>query len=117
MPDGRFAILDPVSGISGDMLLGALIAAGASPRWLRGLPARLGAPEVTVDISTVDRCGIKAVKVDVRLPDGTREEPAEPAHEHSHEHDGDQVRHPHPPPQHSTGPQRPSGELIGLVRR
>jgi len=30
MPDARFAILDPAAGISGDMVLGALIAAGAA---------------------------------------------------------------------------------------
>ena len=40
MADGRFAILDPAAGISGDMLLGALVAAGAPADWLRGLPAR-----------------------------------------------------------------------------
>ena len=50
MSDGHFAILDPAAGISGDMVLGALVAAGAPPEWLRGLPARLGFPEVTVDV-------------------------------------------------------------------
>ena len=42
MSDGHFAILDPAAGISGDMLLGALVAAGAPADWLRALPARLG---------------------------------------------------------------------------
>ena len=36
MADGRFAILDPAAGISGDMLLGALVAAGAPADWLEG---------------------------------------------------------------------------------
>ncbi len=117
MPDGRFAILDPVSGISGDMLLGALIAAGASPEWLRELPARLGSPEVSVDISAVDRCGVRAVKVDIRLPDGTREEPSESFHGHAHEHGPDHL-HQHPAEHdHGSGPHRHIGELIEVVER
>jgi uncharacterized protein (TIGR00299 family) protein len=104
MPDGRFAILDPVSGISGDMLLGALIASGASPEWLRSLPGRLGFPDVTVQISSVDRCGVKATKVDVCLPDGRREEPG---HFHS---SGDGHAHEH-------GPHRHIGELIAIVEQ
>ncbi len=103
MTDGRFAILDPVSGISGDMLLGALLAAGASPEWLRSLPTRLGFPDVTIQISSVDRCGVRATKVDVCLPDGRREEPGHfhPGDGHSHEH----------------GPHRHIGELVAIVER
>ena len=67
---GRFAIIDPAAGISGDMLLGALVAVGAGEEWLRGLPARLGAPDVTVEITKVVRCGVRATKVDVVLPGG-----------------------------------------------
>jgi uncharacterized protein (TIGR00299 family) protein len=107
MPDGRFAILDPVSGISGDMLLGALIAAGAPQEWLRSLPARLGFPDVSVQISSVDRCGVKATKVDVCLADGRREEPG-------HFHDDHDHRHEH---EHEHGPHRHIGELIAIVER
>ena len=108
MSDGRFAILDPAAGISGDMLLGALIGAGAPAGWLEALPARLGLTGVTVRIYPVDRAGIRAVKVDVVLPGGEIESPAE-AHEdaaggpsgvgHSHRH----------------GPHRHIGELIAIV--
>ncbi len=103
MTDGRFAILDPVSGISGDMLLGALLAAGAPPEWLRSLPTRLGFPDVTVQIASVDRCGVRATKVDVCLPDGRREEPGHfhPGNGHAHEH----------------GPHRHIGELVAIVER
>ena len=48
MSDGRFAILDPIAGASGDMLLGALVAAGADRDWLRALPERLGFPGVRI---------------------------------------------------------------------
>ena len=106
MPDGRFAILDPVAGISGDMLLGALLAAGARPEWLRSLPARLGFPEVSVEIGSVDRCGVRAVKVDVCLPDGSREGPSPMVEHHHHENDA-----------HDHAPHRHIGELIEIVQR
>ncbi len=119
MPDGRFAILDPVSGISGDMLLGALLAAGAPADWLRSLPARLGFPAVTVQITPVDRCGIRAIKVDVCLPDGSREAPSESADEPRHSHDQTQHQHPHGDGSHTqhAGPHRHIGELIDIVER
>lgn len=97
MPDGRFAILDPAAGISGDMLLGALVAAGAPAGWLLGLPARLGLPEVTIEIAQVDRCGLRATKVDVVLPGGRRERPGAPVDHH--------------------GRHRRVGELIDVVER
>ncbi|HZN96118.1 MAG TPA: nickel insertion protein, partial [Gemmatimonadales bacterium] len=68
MSDGRFAILDPAAGISGDMLLGAVLAAGAPAQWLQAVPARLGFPEVRVDVTSVLRGGVQATKVDVVLP-------------------------------------------------
>src|SRR5215217_5173258 len=85
MPDARFAILDPAAGISGDMLLGALIAAGAPPDWLRAVPQKLGFPEVQIQVETVDRCGVQAVKVNVVLPGGLQEHPA-PVVDSDHDH-------------------------------
>ena len=75
MSGQRFAIIDPAAGISGDMLLGALVAAGAPRAWLEGLPARLGLADVSVRIEDTERCSIHAVKVTVCLPDGTSEGP------------------------------------------
>jgi pyridinium-3,5-bisthiocarboxylic acid mononucleotide nickel chelatase len=102
MSDGRFAILDPVAGISGDMLLGALLAAGAQPEWLRRLPARLGCPEVGVEINPVHRCGVLATKVDIVFHHH------HPHNDHHHGHDG----HAGAP-----GPHRHIGELIALVQQ
>ncbi|HET7040141.1 MAG TPA: nickel pincer cofactor biosynthesis protein LarC [Gemmatimonadales bacterium] len=65
----RIAILDPAAGISGDMLLGALLDAGAPRDWLETLPARLGIPQVTVAVGSVQRGGVRATQVDVRIPD------------------------------------------------
>jgi uncharacterized protein (DUF111 family) len=68
MSGRSFAIIDPVAGISGDMLLGALVDAGAPRDWLTGLPSRLGLPHVTIRIEDVERCGLKCAKVTVCLP-------------------------------------------------
>ncbi len=113
MADGRFAIIDPAAGISGDMLLGAVVAAGAPAEWLQGLPARLGAPDVTVSIETVDRCGVRSTKVNVVLPGGEQEQPSEPVAHHVHDHHG------HAHPSHVQAPARGAhrhiGELIASV--
>ena len=63
----RVAILDPFAGISGDMLLGALLDVGVDREWLRGLPGRLGLGAVEVDITQVKRCSVSATKVDFRF--------------------------------------------------
>ena len=66
----RIAILDPAAGISGDMLLGALIAAGAERTALESLPRRVGFPDVKVQVRSVSRAGVRAVKVDFEIPTG-----------------------------------------------
>jgi uncharacterized protein (TIGR00299 family) protein len=64
------AYLDCFSGASGDMILGALIDAGADLTSIEAQLSRLGLPfELT--ISDVLRCGIRACKVDISAPDGT----------------------------------------------
>ncbi len=62
------AILDPFSGIAGDMLLGALLDVGLDPDWLRALPGRIGLPDVKVNIRSVTRSSIACVKVDFDIP-------------------------------------------------
>lgn len=62
------AILDPFSGIAGDMTLGALIDCGLDPAWLVGLPARLGLGGVTVTIRDVTRGSLTCKKVDFDIP-------------------------------------------------
>ncbi len=64
----KTALLDPFSGIAGDMTLGALLGVGLDPEWLRALPARLGLPEVTVRISEVIRGELVCWKVDFDIP-------------------------------------------------
>ena len=55
--------VEPFSGISGDMFLGALLDLGASPEKLQALPAVLGLPGASVRIDLVDKCGIRCTKV------------------------------------------------------
>jgi pyridinium-3,5-bisthiocarboxylic acid mononucleotide nickel chelatase len=64
----RIAILDAFSGISGDMTLGALVAVGLDPDWLRALPAKLGLDGVTVQIRDVLRGQLACKKVDFEIP-------------------------------------------------
>lgn len=64
----RVAILDAFSGISGDMTLGALVAVGLDPEWLRALPRTLGLDGVSVEIRDVSRADIACTKVDFAIP-------------------------------------------------
>ncbi len=64
----RVAILDPFSGIAGDMTLGALLQLGLPDEWLRDLPRRVGLPDVGVKIREVHRAGIACRKVDFDIP-------------------------------------------------
>jgi pyridinium-3,5-bisthiocarboxylic acid mononucleotide nickel chelatase len=132
MSGQRFAIIDPAAGVSGDMLLGALVDVGLPREWLAGLPQRLGLEDVTVDCADVMRAGIRATKVTVRLG-GAIEGPADvllteteqghhhpdregsadhPHHHHHHHHDGE--RH---PADHDGHPHRHVGELMEMIAR
>ena len=64
----RLAILDPFSGIAGDMTLGALVSVGLDAEWLRALPATLGLDGVTVRVQEVLRGEIACTKVDFDIP-------------------------------------------------
>jgi uncharacterized protein (TIGR00299 family) protein len=62
------AILDPFSGIAGDMVLGAMIGVGLDREWLRALPTRLALGDVRVDVREVRRGAIACWKVDFEIP-------------------------------------------------
>lgn len=68
----RLAYLDCVGGLSGDMLLAALLDAGAPEALLHGLPAQLGMTGVGIEVSKTERHGIGATHVRVVTP---RDEP------------------------------------------
>ncbi|WP_178918038.1 nickel pincer cofactor biosynthesis protein LarC [Natronomonas gomsonensis] len=81
---------DGRTGASGDMLLGALVAAGADSEVLSPIEDVL---DVTYRIGETTKNGIRATTVDV-LVDGDGHEHADHAHEHEHGHDhGDGHEH------------------------
>src|SRR6266566_3881302 len=64
----KIAVLDPASGIAGDMFLGALVDVGLDKAWLERLPSALGLPGVGVRIADVQRSRVRCVKVDFDIP-------------------------------------------------
>jgi uncharacterized protein (TIGR00299 family) protein len=72
---------DCFAGASGDMILGALVAAGASPQELKEQLSLLNVQGYTVDFETVNRSGISATYARVQT-----------APEHAHRHLSDILR-------------------------
>jgi hypothetical protein len=64
----KIAILDPTSGIAGDMFLGALVDVGLDKGWLERLPSTLGLSGVEARITDVQRSHVHCVKVDFEIP-------------------------------------------------
>lgn len=64
----KIAVIDPASGIAGDMFLGALVDVGLDRAWLEGLPAALSLEGVGVRVAEVKRAGVRCIKVDFDIP-------------------------------------------------
>ena len=94
----RILYLDCFSGISGDMFLGALLAAGASPDAIRAGLSRLGLDdEFSLVIEPGARQGITGISFDVDVHPQQAAMPisagaTEHGHDHPHDHDHE---HPH----------------------
>lgn len=67
----RVLYLDCIGGLAGDMLLAALVDAGAPTEALEGLPSSLGLDGVRVSITRVHRQGVAASRVVVEGSNGS----------------------------------------------
>jgi uncharacterized protein (TIGR00299 family) protein len=74
----RIAYFDGSAGASGDMILGALVDLGLPLDTLRAEMAKLALGGYRLESKTVERCGMRATKVDVVVG---------PSHDHDHDHD------------------------------
>jgi len=97
----RIAYLECFSGISGDMLLGALVDAGVPFASLEETVSKLNVG-ARLEMRKVSRGGMAATKVDVIPPDTPSTEPAHTHHDHGHDHDhGEEEHHSHAHGEHS----------------
>lgn len=74
---GQIAYFDCISGISGDMTLGALVDLGADIACIESAVRSMGLPELTIRSETVKKHGFRAISVLI-------EHPPEHAHRHLH---------------------------------
>ena len=74
---GQIAYFDCISGISGDMTLGALVDLGADVSAIESAIKSMGLPELTIRSETVKKRGFRAISVHI-------EHPPEHAHRHLH---------------------------------
>jgi pyridinium-3,5-bisthiocarboxylic acid mononucleotide nickel chelatase len=94
--------LDIFSGISGDMLIGALIDLGVEPERLRRELEKLKLENYHLHIARQQKANIQGIKFDVHLSHDHQHAGAHgghPAHEREHEHEHSHaggVRHTHP---------------------
>src|SRR5271170_7499604 len=86
----RIGYLECFAGISGDMLLGALVDAGVSLELLQTMARALNIG-AELNIRPVDRSGIRSTKIDVRVGG----ELAEAAERHDHDHHDHDHGHAH----------------------
>jgi uncharacterized protein (TIGR00299 family) protein len=91
----RIGYIECFAGISGDMLLGALVASGVD----RGLLERVAASldlGAELEFREVDRSGIRSVKAKVMVDGREADAPAaNTLHDHVHAHAGDEHGHAH----------------------
>ena len=76
----RMAFFQPIGGASGDMLLGALVDAGAPLDGVRRHLARLNIGGYRIEAAEETRCEVRGLHLKVHLEDTARRSPAELLH-------------------------------------
>lgn len=109
----RIGYLDCFAGISGDMLLGALVAAGVPIRVLEDATAALGLG-ASLKIETVDRSGIASLKVSVFEDGHLAQATYGNSHRHEHAAGNAQEHHDHSL-RHGHTHGRSLAEIRGLI--
>lgn len=84
--------IEAFSGISGNMLLGALIDLGADAAYIEAELKKMNLGEYELNNTRADKCGINAAYFNVKIPGVTEAAEAEEAHFHEH-HDGHHCHH------------------------
>ncbi len=128
----RTAYLECFSGISGDMMLGAMVGAGVPFEHLQQIAAALNVG-ARLEMRTVSRGGIAAIKIDVVAPDSHNpaeahlheSHPAKAHGEHSYlhrHHDEHEHDHPHEEDHgadqavHGRPPHRSLSAILAIIR-
>jgi pyridinium-3,5-bisthiocarboxylic acid mononucleotide nickel chelatase len=115
----RIGYLECFAGISGDMLMGALVDAGAPVELLQRTAASLNLG-AELRVTRVSRSGIQSTKIDVMVQ-GKLHEPAAATgpveHEHDHHHDHQHGhKHEHPAHHHEHEHGRNLAQIRSLLR-
>jgi uncharacterized protein (TIGR00299 family) protein len=128
----RIGYLECFSGISGDMLLGAMVDAGVSFDCLERTAAALGVG-ARLEMRKVSRGGLAATKVDVITDEGSgvriqgsegtgnREQGTENKHSHEHgyslhNHEHREHEHEHHHSAHTHAPHRSLSAIVAIIR-
>jgi pyridinium-3,5-bisthiocarboxylic acid mononucleotide nickel chelatase len=111
---GHTAWFNCCAGVAGDMLLGALVDAGADPLEVSAAIAGLGVDGYALTFEQVQRCGVRATWANVVTLDHDH-------HDHDHHDHHDHDHHDHDDDDHDHGghthPHRPAAEVLDLIAR